>query len=225
MKLQEAMSHLQALRDDKVYQWNAKNGAGDNQFGVKLGDIRTVARKIKLDPVLAKELWDTENLDARFLSILISSPKKFSAKELDEMIRSVHYAHLADWLISYVIKQHPEKESMRVRWMGDKNPGAARAGWSLTAERISKGSDGVDVEVLLDRIEKEMQDAHELPQWTMNACLAEIGIHHPSLRARALKIGETLGVYRDYPTSKGCVSPFAPIWIDYMVNRAKATSA
>ncbi len=53
----------------------------------------------------------------------------------------------------------------------------------------------------------------------MNMCLAQIGIKFPDLRARALSIGETLGVYRDYPVSKGCTSPFAPIWIGEMVKR------
>jgi hypothetical protein len=27
-------------------------------------------------------------------------------------------------------------------------------------------------------------------------------------------IGEKLGIYRDYPCSPGCTSPFAPIWIN-----------
>ena len=36
---------------------------------------------------------------------------------------------------------------------------------------------------------------------------------------RALAIGESLGIYRDYPVSKGCTSPFAPIWINEMVSR------
>jgi len=56
-------------------------------------------------------------------------------------------------------------------------------------------------------------------QWTMNNCLAGIGIHVPEHRERALAIGEKLGVYRDYPVSKGCTSPFAPIWINEMVRR------
>jgi hypothetical protein len=51
----------------------------------------------------------------------------------------------------------------------------------------------------------------------MNGCLAEIGIHLPKLRKRAIAIGEKLGIYRDYPCSKGCTSPFAPIWIKEMV--------
>jgi 3-methyladenine DNA glycosylase AlkD len=56
-------------------------------------------------------------------------------------------------------------------------------------------------------------------QWTMNNTLATIGIRFPRHRKRAIAIGEKLGVYRDFPVSKGCTSPFAPIWIDAMVNR------
>jgi 3-methyladenine DNA glycosylase AlkD len=74
---------------------------------------------------------------------------------------------------------------------------------------------------LLDRIEKEMPKAPPEVQWTMNSTLANIGIYHSSLRKRALTIGEKLGIYKDYPVSKGCTSPFAPIWINHMVSRQK----
>ena len=72
---------------------------------------------------------------------------------------------------------------------------------------------------LLDRIESEMGNAAPEVQWTMNCALAEIGIHFPKHRKRAIAIGEKLGIYRDYPVSKGCTSPFAPIWITAMVSR------
>jgi 3-methyladenine DNA glycosylase AlkD len=64
-----------------------------------------------------------------------------------------------------------------------------------------------------------MATAPPAAQWTMNSCLAAIGIHHAKHQKRAIAIGEKLGVYRDYPVSKGCTSPFAPIWIDAMVSR------
>ncbi|MBA4101673.1 MAG: DNA alkylation repair protein, partial [Arthrobacter sp.] len=35
----------------------------------------------------------------------------------------------------------------------------------------------------------------------------------------ALEIGERLEVLKDYPTSPGCTSPFAPAWINEMVRR------
>jgi 3-methyladenine DNA glycosylase AlkD len=65
-----------------------------------------------------------------------------------------------------------------------------------------------------------MPDADLAAQWTMNTCLANIGIHHPKHRRRALAIGESLGIFRDYPVSKGCTSPYAPIWINEMVSRS-----
>ena len=61
-------------------------------------------------------------------------------------------------------------------------------------------------------------------QWTMNFCLAGIGIHFPKYRERAIAIGEKLGIYRHYPVSKGCTSPFAPIWINEMVRRQSRAS-
>lgn len=83
--------------------------------------------------------------------------------------------------------------------MTDDDPSAARAGWSLTSERIAKSAEGLDLAALLDRIESEVADAAPEVQWTMNFCLAGIGIHFPKHRKPAIAIGETLGIYRDYP--------------------------
>lgn len=219
MTLDQTMAALKALGDEKMRAMNVKHGAGKNQFGVKLGDLRALAKKIKTDVALARQLWATGNLDARFLATLVTKPESLTADELDRMVRSVDYGHLAEWVNNYVVKLHPQKEELHVKWMADRHPGAARSGWTLTAERVAKNPKGLDLVALLDRIEREMKDAPELARWTMNACLATIGIHHPAHRKRAVAIGEKLGVYRDYPTSKGCTSPFAPIWIAEMVKR------
>ena len=217
--LKETLAQLKALGNEKVRAQNSKNGAGDNQFGVRHGDIRKLAAKIKTNHALAIALWETGNIDARLLAILLINPKKLTADDLDRMVRSVGFVQVADWLNSYVVKKHPDKETLRQRWMADDHPWTARAGWSLTSERIGKNPEGLDLPALLDRIESEMGDAAPEAQWTMNFCLAGIGIHFPKHRKRAIAIGETLGIYRDYPVSKGCTSPFAPIWIKEMVSR------
>ena len=147
----DTLSQLESLGDEKVRAHYRKNGAGDNQFGVKLGDLRVLANKIKTNHELALALWKTGNIDAQFLATLLMNVK--------------------------------------------------------------------DLPALLDRIESEMADAAPEVQWTMNFCLAGIGINFPKHRKRAIAIGEALGIYRDYPCSKGCTSPFAPIWIKEMVRR------
>lgn len=219
MTLKETLASLKALANEKMFAHNAKHGAGKNQFGVKLGDIRTLANKIKTDHDLAWELWKTENIDARLLATLIIQPKKLSAAELSELVNSIAFVQEAEWFNAYVVKDHPQKESVREKWMNSKNPWAARAGWSLTSGRVAREPEGLDVVKLLDRIELEMPVAPPEVQWTMNSTLAQIGIHFPKYRKRAIDIGESLGIYRDYPVSKGCTSPFAPIWIKEMVSR------
>ena len=219
MTLKAALAQLESLGDEKVRARNKKNGAGANQFGVRLGDIRKLAEKIKTNDTLAMALWDTGNIDARLLAILLITPKNLSREEMDRMVRSVAFVQVADWLNSYVVKNHPDKESLRQAWMADDDPWAARAGWSLTAGRVARDPEGLDLSALLDRIEAEMGNADSRVQWTMNSCLAGIGIHFPKHRKRAIAIGEKLGIYRDYPVSKGCTSPFAPIWINELVRR------
>lgn len=223
MTVKETLAKLKALGTEKMRAYNKKSGVGDNQFGVLMGDIRKLAAKIKTDHELAMQLWKTGNIDAQFLAILVMKPASLSSKELDRMTRSVNFANVADWFSSYVIKNHPDKETFRQGWMDSDDRWAARASWGLTSERIVKSPKGLDLKALLDRIESEMADAAPEVQWTMNFCLGNIGIHNAKHRKRAIAIGEKLGIYRDYPCSKGCTSPFVPIWVNEMVRRSSST--
>ncbi len=219
MMVKEVLETLKSLGDPSVCTCNVRNGASSDHFGVKLGDIRRVAKEIKTNHGLGMELWKTGIIDARLLAILLIKPRALSVRELDGMVRSVSVSQVADWMNAYVAEKHPDKETLREKWMEDRAPWVARAGWALTAKRIAKNLDGIDLTELLVRIESSM--AHIAPevQWTMNSTLVEIGIRAPQYRDRAIAIGEKLGIYRDYPVSKGCTSPFAPIWINEMVRR------
>jgi len=223
MNVKEILAQLKSLGDEARRAHNTKAGAPDNQFGVKLGDIRVLAqklnKKLKTNHELALKLWDTGNVEAQLLATLIIEPKSLSADKLDTLTRSVAFAQVADWLNAYVVSAHAEKEALRVKWMKDKDRWAARAGWNLTASRINKGAHDLDLAALLDRIEAEMPKAKPEVQWTMNNTLGAIGIEHAKLRKRAIAIGEKIGLYRDWPVSKGCTPPYVPVWVAEMVKR------
>ena len=221
MTVKEVLAQLKSLGDEARRKHNAKAGAPDNQFGVKLGDIRAVAKKIKTDHELALKLWDTANVEAQLLATLIIKPKSLSADEVDRLTRSTTCDQVAEWLNSYVVAQHLEKESLREKWMKqkEKDHWAARAGWHLTASRVNKDADGLDLPALLDRIEKEMPKAKPEVQWTMNNTLLAIGIKHAAHRKRAIAIGAKIGLYKDWPVSKGCIPPYVPVAVEAMVKR------
>ncbi len=56
MTIEETLTQLKVPDNEKMRAQNTKNGAGDNQFGVRLGDIRKVAKSIKTNHELALAL-------------------------------------------------------------------------------------------------------------------------------------------------------------------------
>jgi len=210
------MAELAALEDPKARAVNERHG---DDHGVNLGKLRAIAKRLKTQQDLARELWATGDSAARLLALLICRPKAFGRDELDGMLRDARTPKVHDWLVNYVVRKSPHAEELRVAWFADPDPVVASAGWALTTERVAKRPDGLDLPGLLGTIEAEMKDAPPRLQWAMNHCLAQIGIEHPEHRARAIAVGERLEVLKDYPTSPGCTSPFAPVWIDEMVRR------
>ncbi|WP_199235788.1 DNA alkylation repair protein [Micromonospora sp. S4605] len=215
----EVMAELAALEDPKAREVNEKHG---DDHGVNLGRLRALAKRLKTQQELARQLWATGDTAARLLAILICRPKAFARDELDVMVREARTPKVHDWLVNYVVKKNPHAEELRLAWFTDPDPVVASAGWALTTERVAKKPEGLDLPGLLDVIETEMRDAPDRLQWAMNHCLAQIGIEHAEHRARAIDIGERLEVLKDYPTSPGCTSPFAPVWIAEMVRRQPA---
>jgi 3-methyladenine DNA glycosylase AlkD len=216
----EVMAELAALEDPKIRAVNARHG---DDHGVNLGALRAVAKRLKTQQDLARDLWTTGDTAARLLAMLICRPKAFDRDELDLMLREARMPKVHDWLVNYVVKKSPHAQALRVAWFADPDPVVASAGWALTSERVVKEPEGLDLSGLLDLIEAEMKEAPDRLQWAMNNCLAQIGIEHPEHRARALDIGERLEVLKDYPTPPNCTSPFAPIWINEMVRRQHDT--
>ncbi|GAB2744245.1 DNA alkylation repair protein [Arthrobacter bambusae] len=212
----ELVAELAALEDPRAREVNEKHG---DDHGVNLGKLRALAKRLKTQQELSHQLWATEDTAARLLAILICRPKSFQRDELDHMMRQARTPKVHDWLVNYVVKKNPHCEELRLAWFADPDPVLASAGWALTTERAAKNPEGLDLPGLLDVIEAEMKDAPDRLQWAMNHCLAQIGIEHADYRARAIDIGERLGVLKDYPTPPNCTSPFAPIWITEMVRR------
>ncbi|MFH8377981.1 DNA alkylation repair protein [Streptomyces cyaneofuscatus] len=218
----QVMAELAGLDDPKMRAVNERHG---DDHGVHLGKMRALAKRLKTQQDLARELWATDDTAARLLAILISRPKAYGRDELDTMLREARAPKAHDWLVNYVVKKSPHAEELRLAWTEDPDPVVASAGWALTTERVAKKPGGLDLDGLLDTVEAEMKDAPDRLQWAMNHCLAQIGIEHPEHRARAVAIGERLEVLKDYPTPPNCTSPFAPAWIAEMVRRQEEKQA
>lgn len=227
MNTKEILAKLESMGNESRKSHNAAVGPDgtsppDHQFGVPLAAVRSFAKKLKAEHALAFDLWKTGNLEAQLLATLLFKPTDLSTDELDTLTRSTSCAQVAEWLNSYVVAQHPERDSLREKWMKSKERWTARAGWHMTASLVNKGAGAeLDLDALLDRIEKEMPKAKPEVRWTMNNTLMAIGVKHAAHRPRAVAIGAKIGLYSDWPMSKGCIIPYAPVAIEALAKRQK----
>lgn len=216
-KVEEIVAELAALEDPKARAVNERHG---DPHGVNLTKLRALAKSLGTDRELAGELWDSGDVAAQLVALLIAKPKQFTVDELDAMLRTARSDKAHDWLLNYLVKKSPHAAALRSRWFEDDDPRVRAAGWALTTHAVTTAD--LDRDALLDAIVREMRDAEPKLQWAMNETLATIGIEDESRRARAVAIGEDLQVLADYPVSKGCTSPFAPAWIAEIVRRREA---
>src|SRR5690606_6847797 len=148
----EVLAELAALEDPKVRAINERHG---DDHGVNLGKLRALAKRLKTQQELSYQLWKTGDTAARLLALLICRPKAFERDELDAMMREARRPKVHDWLVNYVVKKSPHAEELRQAWFADPDPVVASAGWALTADRVTKRPEGLDLAGLLDIIEAE----------------------------------------------------------------------
>ena len=220
MTLKETLKQLKALGNEKVRKQNAKSGAGDNQFGVSLGDIRVLAKKIRTNHELALSLWETGNVDAQFLATLLIEPEEAVGRG-DGSDGAVHHLCARGGLAHRLRRPAAPRQggaSPGLDGRGRPLGGPRRMGPHRRAGREESGRARPPGAAGSHRVRNGERRSGSAVDDEQHAWPA-IGIHFPKHRKRAIAIGETLGIYRDYPVSKGCTSPFAPIWIGEMVRR------
>lgn len=225
MSFEKVFSQLEAWGSENTRKIYARHGAGDNKFGVTLGNLRSLAKKLKSNHALALQLWATGNADAMILATMLMAPGELSAPEIENMVKPVTCFKLIDELVFNVVVNSAHSEKLRSRWMDSPKEMQGRAGWNLLIDRITKpDTGGLDFDEILKTIEAGILAALKRKQEAMNRCLVEIGIHFPEFTRQCVALGERLGRFDKTPVPKGCTSSYAPEWIAAALQRQKGSA-
>jgi 3-methyladenine DNA glycosylase AlkD len=187
--------------------------------------IRAIANEIGKSQEMAELLWSHGGTKPRLLALLILELKAIDATYLENMVKDIASAEehdqrqLADWLVANVIMKKSALKREASSWLSETSAIKQRVFWSLQARTLKAENTELNRQ-LLEALEQHMAGAPGMVQEHMNWCAAQIGIEDASLRQQCIRLGERLGLYKDYPVSKGCTSPYLPIWIETMVGRA-----
>lgn len=222
MSKTEILAILCDLGNEKRKQMCIKNGAGENTYGVLLGELGKLAKQLGTNHELALELWQSGNTDAQWLSCMLFDAKQLTLDEVRNMVSQLTYNDIIDKFVGEVVCNHKYVDILAEEWSASYKDNLGRAGWNLIVHTVSEGKlTNAALEELLTTIEAELQTVAKGKQWAMNHALCEIGIRYPEFTERCITLGETLGVYRDLKVSKGCTSAYAPNWIAAGIKRRK----
>ena len=186
--------------------------------------LRAIATEHGKDHETAEHLWAQGATNLRMLSLLIMDLKAIDRGYLERMIADVETAQeqgqrqVCDWLIAIVIMKKNSLKSEAMNWRAERSIIKQRVYWSVNARTIKAENQELNRQ-LLEWIEEGLPGAPETIQWNMNWCAAQIGIADEGLRGRCIALGERLGLYKDYPVSRGCTSPYLPLWIGAVVGK------
>src|SRR4051794_12891117 len=113
MSFDAVMAQLEACGSAKMREYYARSGAGPNQFGVPLGKVRSLAKKIKTDHSLAQELWFTGNADAMILATSVFDPAELTEEGVIRMVEPLTYVKIMDNLVANTLIRTPFAASLR----------------------------------------------------------------------------------------------------------------
>ncbi|MDQ5851771.1 MAG: DNA alkylation repair protein [Chloroflexota bacterium] len=189
-----------------------------------LTQLRAIAKAYGKNQETADELWMHGATSSRLLALLVLDLKAMNTRSIERMIADVESAaeqdqrQLCDWLIANVIMTKSALKKEAMTWLSEQSAIKQRVFWSVPARTIKAENQAPHTHVL-EVLETRMVSADAMVQETMNWCAAQIGIVDAGLRGRCIQLGERLGLYQDYPVSKGCTSPYLPVWIESVVGK------
>lgn len=218
--LSETMTELENFGAPNIRKIYIKHGLGENTFGVKFGDMKPLAKRIKTDHALALQLWETGNHDARILAGMIADPKQATPEMLEKWAYSqTNYAQ-SDELSKFVSKT-PHARAMAEKWSQEPGEWVSTVGWNVLGQLAVTDKSLPDsfFEPYIAQIEHEIHDKPNRTRYAMNGALIAFGMRSPALEAKALAVGKAIGeVYVDHGET-GCETPDACSYIQKAVEK------
>lgn len=211
MKLGEVMARLEELGDEQTRKTHRRHGATGNFFGVKVGDLKPLARKLRGEQALALELYATGNGDAMYLAGLVADGARMTRNQLDAWLATAPWAMISEFTVPWVAAESPHARELALKWMDSKKDHFAVAGWNTYSSfvwvRPDAELDLKEIERLLSRVEQEIGSAPNRVRYCMNGFVIAVGGAVKPLSAKAKAAAKRIGAVEFDSGDTACKLP------------------
>ena len=213
MNAKDIVAELKKLANAQTKKTWMNHGAREPCLGVKIGDMKRIQKRVKMDYQLALDLYDTGIADAMYLAGLIADDAKMTRKDLQKWIEAANSPWVAEYAVPWVASAGSHGREMALKWMESKREAIAAAGWqtysSMVAIKEDANLDLAEIKSLLQRVAKSIHQQPNRVKYVMNSFVIAVGCHVKPLHPLAVETANGIGkVHVDLVGD--CTIPFAP---------------
>lgn len=125
----EIVAELKRLGNEGTARVLRNHGAHDPCLGVKIGDLKPMQKRLKMNYHLSLELYGTGIYDAMYLAGLIADSEQMSKKDLTVWVATASKP-IASYVVGPIAAGSPAGWSLALSWIQSKKELENIAGWS-----------------------------------------------------------------------------------------------
>jgi 3-methyladenine DNA glycosylase AlkD len=197
MTLEETMKELAAKGSESTKKTWLRHGACEPIFGVKIGDMKPIHKKIKGDHELALKLYATGNGDAMYLAGMVADGSKMTRAQLDRWAKEATWGMISGTTVPWVTAEHEDGVEIALKWIDSPKEHIAVAGWSTLAAIVATRPDdqlpAKQITSLLDRVVKTIKTSANRVRYAMNGFVISCGTYVAPLAEKAIDAARAMG--------------------------------
>ena len=218
MTTEAVLEELAALASESTRKTFLRHGAPANLLGVRVGDMKTIVKKVKKNHALSLSLYKSGNPDAQYLAGLIADEKKISKADLQSWAEESTWHMVSEYTVAWIAAESPFGWELGLEWIDSDEERIASAGWNALSSWLSLQPDAaIDfdaVSALLDRVAATIHAAQNRVRYCMNGFVIAVGSFYPPLLDKAKAVGKALGKVSVNMGDTACEVPNAPAYIE-----------
>jgi 3-methyladenine DNA glycosylase AlkD len=211
MTVTEVMEYLESKGSEQIKKIYKNHGAPDNFFGVKVGDLKPIQKKVKKNQSLALELFDTGNSDAQYLAGLIADPTLFDKITFEDWIKKSSWYMLLDYAVAWNVAENEHCIDFCQEWIKSDDPKKQECAWSSLASYFTiSPNEFIDVELHKSLVEFVIENIHHSEnrvRHSMNAYVIAFGSCDNNLAEFCKEAGERIGKVDVFMGDTSCKTP------------------
>lgn len=216
MTAKAVVAELKKLANAQTKKTWMTHGAKEPCLGVRIGDMKKIQKRVKMDYQLALDLYDTGIADAMYLAGLIADDAKMTKKDLQNWIEGASWSAIAEYTAPWVASGSPHGRELALKWIESKDEATASAGWqtysSMVAVKADADLDLAEIRSLLRRVAKSIHQQPNCVKYVMNSFVIAVGCHVKPLHKLAVDTANGIGTVAIELVGE-CKTPFAPDYI------------